>query len=148
MIALASGSGDHAELSRLAEAAGNDTWVADGECVEFSHPEARGHPIAVTNPEGTYPASLGRAFAAFIAAANPATLLALLAEIVALREDRDQWRNWYRKASAEINASDDRATEAERKLADAEGLLKRIAEDDTYDAPSSARLYFGTGVTQ
>jgi len=33
------------------------------------------------------------------------------------------------------------------RLAHAEGLLKRVAEDETYDGPSSARLYFGTRVT-
>jgi len=30
------------------------------------------------------------------------------------------------------------------RLSQAEGLIKRIAEDETYDGPSSARLYFST----
>jgi len=130
LTALASGSGDHAGLARLAEEAGNDTWIADGDCVEFAHPEARGHPIAVTNHEGTYPDSLGRAFAAFIAAANPATVLALLAENAALRGERDDWRETVRFNercwSEERGVMIDRATEAERKLAEAREIIQHL----------------------
>jgi len=98
--ALASGSGDHAELARLAD-----------DLRKFEHHAVGSLKIDMTE--------VRRIIAACDAHA------ALLAENAALREDRDQWRNWYRKASVEINAQDDRATEAERKLAEEEARLER-----------------------
>lgn len=112
LTALASGSGDHAELARLAEAAKRQE-------INFAFSTQAG--------------------ADFAKAANPATVLALLAENAALREresdavhaerqrgqgvinERDQWivdLIWQRDANAE------RATEAERALSE-----HRIAAD-------------------
>ena len=130
--ALASGSGDHAELARLAEEAGNGAWIADGDCVEFAHPEARGHPIAVTNHEGTYPDSLGRAFAAFIAAANPATVLALLAENAALRASVVKANDGFEEYERRFYLEQERATEAERKLAEAVEVIEFYAKTHTW----------------
>lgn len=99
LAALASGSGDHAELARLAEAVLHD-------------PQYDGH--------------------SFAAAANPAAVLALIAEIAALTdalERAGQYQTQFRN----------RATEAERKLAEARGLLEPFSEaaenldDDTRD---------------
>ncbi len=90
LTALASGSVDHAELARLAEAVikGDDSLAA-----------------AV------------RSLRAFHAAANPATVLALLAEIAALRAQSD----FYKRDNDVLmkNTWVSRATEAERKLAEA-----------------------------
>lgn len=85
LTALASGSGDHEELARLAEAAEHD-------------PEYDGR--------------------SFEAAANPATVLALLAENAALRAAN---------------------TEAERKLAEAVGLLREAVEP--YEHISNVRAF-------
>lgn len=91
LTALASGSGDHAELARLAEAA-----IASGV-------------------DGRLPATSSE-LSAFSAAANPATVLALISEIAALND-------YGRSVAKEALGYRDRATEAERKLAEAVGLL-------------------------
>ena len=107
LTALASGSGDHAELARLAEAATPGEWRAwvtrrrQPEIYTDGGPEGQNDKIA----SGV----LRKEDAAFIAAANPAVVLDLLAEIAALRAEN---------------------TEAERKLAEAVGrsddLLKAL----------------------
>lgn len=82
--ALASGSGDHAELARLAEAATPGEWELDGhQCLSA--------------PDGTIVVDYsccGRgeweANAAYLRAVQPSRVLALLAENAALRAERDQ----------------------------------------------------------
>lgn len=124
--ALASGSGDHAELARLAEAATPGPWEWWSSCSHWRLTGADrrdGGVISATKASDGFPLVVcNEDDRAFIAAARSA-VPALIAEVAALREDRDQWRNWYRKASVEINAQDDRATEAERKLAEAVGHM-------------------------
>lgn len=96
LTALASGSGDHAELARLVESL------------------RRGK---VSQGDRSRVATLSEA---------------LLAENAALRAERDQIRSLHDRATdrsrhweiASINA-DNRATEAERKLAEAVGLVER-----------------------
>lgn len=95
LTALASGSGDHAELARLAEAALHD-------------PQYDGH--------------------SFETAANPATVLALIAENAALRSSltkaNDGFEEYERKFYLEQHARE----EAERKLAEAVGLLRKFSD--------------------
>ena len=157
ITALASGSGDHAELARLAEAATRGPWVsehsvdewgvsviASNETGHISNP-TRGqvcHVSVVAGASGDDP-DLAQANAAFIAAANPATVLALLAEIAALRAACDNANGHWKKTQAawsevleatgckdggELVDRATRATEAERKLAEAVGLNERAAE--------------------
>ena len=99
LTALASGSGDHAELARLADMA---DWMADGD------PGANGSVL----------------LSASVASEHASDLKALLAENAVLRA----------KIQTEIKLSVDnyvrataRATEAERKLAEAVGLLRDLA---------------------
>lgn len=127
ITALAS-SGDHADLARLAEACGSETWQeADGYYPELSD---------IVKPDGGNAAE--NCFpneAAFIATANPAAILALIAEVAALRSELDQARSLHHRATDrsrhwEIAAirADNQSTEAERKLAEAEGLLVELAD--------------------
>lgn len=109
--ALAS-SGDHAELARLAErCTTGDPWYKEGDLCgrqtfEQFLPQDR----------------------AFIAAANPATVLALLAENAALRGRNEAADRIIAQQSACADEQTARATEAERKLAEAEGLNDRAAD--------------------
>ena len=87
--ALAS-SCDHAELARLAEAATPGPWI-DGPPAWFRgrrSEEDGKRPIHRPGHPGTMANVYGKENAAFIAAANPATVLALLAEIAALRAEQ------------------------------------------------------------
>ncbi len=188
LTALASGSGDqlsknpgelkpgdHAELARLAEAATPGPWKACGTIYEHMNCEVRGGEKG----EGQAIAQVWdgpNAFkdGQFIAAANPATVLALIAENQALRGERDAAQSgveaWahvcesleahlqdrvamqdvsnperylsilrsniarVQKDSEQIRAarwadhrrSTDRATEAERKLAEARGWIEKL----------------------
>ena len=122
--ALASGSGDHAELARLKAAMSKSN---DEICQSLG--KALGYPW-FKDDQRNFPGAteengvcVGEHVAESIADEAASRISALLAENAALREDRDQWRIWYRKASVEINAQDDRATEAERKLAEAVGHM-------------------------
>lgn len=127
LTALASGSGDHAELARLKAAMSKSN---DEICQSLG--KALGYPW-FKDDQRNFPGAteengvcVGEHVAESIADEAASRISALLAENAALREDRDQWRIWYRKASVEINAQDDRATEAERKLAEAVGLLRDV----------------------
>ena len=121
LTALASGSGDHAELAGLAVVATDAASLGDG----------------------LQEAALTR----FQAHANPATVLALLAENAALRAESESARTvvaWANNSlfgscgyfhgdpydglhlARPIEALKDRATEAERKLAEAVGLLRDL----------------------
>lgn len=122
LTALASGSGDHsggvtnmgdhAELARLAEAAKNEwpegKWFRDYE-LEYGE---RGQVDKVD--------------AAFIAAANPAAVLALLAENAALRERNECLERVSSEQSVRVMRQATRATEAERKLAEAREWIGKL----------------------
>jgi hypothetical protein len=92
LTALASGSGDHAELARLADIA---DWMADGD------PGANGSVL----------------LSASVASEHAADLKAILAENAALRAERDDYFGM-------ANRSEDAWHKAERKLAEAVGLLR------------------------
>ncbi|HRL05125.1 MAG TPA: hypothetical protein PL098_00260, partial [Brevundimonas diminuta] len=138
--ALASGSGDHAELARLAEAATPGEWELDGhQCLSA--------------PDGTIVVDYSccsrgewEANAAYLRAVQPSRTLALLAENAALRAANDvleveriglrsaifgshdydptlRHGNFIEMARTTEDArrgAVTRATEAERKLAEAE----------------------------
>ena len=119
LTALASGSGDHAELARLAESLMEDARkVAD------------------------MPRNDKRDEQAGYSALASVALTSLLAENAALRVLADDAAKHSMRQTDKLLAMHDRATEAERKLAEADRLLERIANDPTWDGPSSARLYF------
>lgn len=108
---------DHAELAKLVEAATPGEWELDGhQCLSA--------------PDGTIVVDYsccGRgeweANAAYLRAVQPSRVLALLAENAALRAEKDGWIRW---ADEKICEAQSEATEAERKLAEAVGLLRRI----------------------
>lgn len=68
------------DLKRLAEAATPGPWTSDGADVQDRH-----RTVARIWGEA--------ADAEFIAAANPAAILALLAEFEAMERERDEWRD-------------------------------------------------------
>ena len=105
LAALAS-SGDHAELARLAEAAAPYWHAANLAC--------GGNPIAVD------------LVTPFVGAMSPSICSALLAENTALRAENEKHRNLVAGMVDKFEQQHDRATEAERKLAEAVGLLRRI----------------------
>lgn len=97
---------DHSELKRLAEAATPGPWAYDGSYVCPARTE-----------DGTTYVELWRSIAdchqpentKFIAAANPAAVLALIAEVEALRDDLEQvkydasaWRNGEESVWVEV----------------------------------------------
>jgi len=126
ILASLASSGDHAELARLAEPFGPDEkWTASGNSVALSV-DGLYACVAESNPEGAFSDDHAARIAAFIAAANPATVLALIAEVAALRGEAEKLDEVSEQCSRWIAAHDeqaDRATEAERKLAEAVGLL-------------------------
>lgn len=84
LAALAS-SGDHAELARLAEAATPGPWVSQGRYI--GTPKHMSYVGEVRDQNGNWSdTTKSRSDAAFIAAANPATVLALIAEVAALND--------------------------------------------------------------
>ncbi|WP_024354180.1 hypothetical protein [Brevundimonas naejangsanensis] len=112
LTALASGSGDHS--------GGVTDMIGSGDHAEL----ARLAETAICCEDANYPAIRGD----FGKAANPATVLALLAENVALRAERDALLAVDEAGEPLRQAHRDRATEAERKLAEAVGLLRRIED--------------------
>ncbi|MFC5374024.1 hypothetical protein ACFPIF_15780 [Brevundimonas faecalis] len=157
LAALAS-SGDHAELARLAEAIGPVEWhpghlCRDDHPCDCAYVFDDGHAGAIATvhvndglsiSEGGNDApepELAKLHQAFIAAANPATILALIAENAALRAQHEADMAEVALAGQNLQSQRLALTEAERKLAKADRLLERIANDPTWDGPSSARLY-------
>lgn len=100
LTALASGSGDHAELALNAKAA--QTWALG--IYENREQAARR--------------------STFIDSDLPATVLALLAENAALRDSVVKANDGFEEYERKFYLAEDRATEAERKLAEAVGLLR------------------------
>ena len=97
---------DYSELKRLAEAATPGPWK---KTVDGVMPEGRGFGIF-----GNFGATDGEENRAFIAAANPAAVLALIAEVEALRADLEQvqydanaWRNGEESVWIEVFNSED-----------------------------------------
>lgn len=98
LTALASSSGEHAELARLAEAATKGPWVCKEGSTSYPECDDKDFWSVVLSPAGKEIVTLHERYAsesddrgdydfdaAFIAAANPATVLAILAENAALR---------------------------------------------------------------
>lgn len=114
---------DHAELARLSEAATQGPWKACGTIYEHMNCEVRGGEKG----EGQAIAQVWdgpNAFrdGQFIAAANPATVLALLSEIAALRGEVERLARINADHCSAVNTYvisnarlDDRATQAERQ---------------------------------
>ena len=149
---------DHAELARLAEAATPGCWTCKEGYTTYPECDDRDFWAVVLSPAGREIVQLNeRGYhreddrvdydfdAAFIAAANPATVLSLLSEIAALRGER---RNIVSHATMGATDGDGltvnavsveitrlrnamhasyhtRATQAERQRDEAVGLLKR-----------------------
>lgn len=103
---------DHAELARLAEAATAGPWETSPEA--FS-PRSFVIPTHHASDDPAVGSVLSRQDAAFIAAANPATVLALLSEIAALRD-------YGRDVAKE-------ALEYRRQRDELRKALERIADD-------------------
>lgn len=89
---------------------------------------------------------------AFIAAANPATVLALIAENAALRGDAERSENHRNdmadkitSQSIEIGALRAANIEAERKLAEARGLLDRLIGFAVHDDDCTTNRFPGSG---
>ena len=112
ILTALSGSGDHAELARLAErCTTGDPWYKEGDL--------RGRQTF----EQFLPQDR-----AFIAAANPATVLALIAENAALRASVVKANDGFEEYERRFYLEQDRATEAERKLAEADQVIREISE--------------------
>lgn len=82
---------DYSELKRLAEAATAGPWVSGGNWVST----VRGNSVA----------DCPRGDEEFIAAANPAAVLALIAENEALRKDAERYR-WLRDGAGYCDTRD------------------------------------------
>ena len=147
---------DHAELTRLAEAATPGPWtVFDYDCGDKPHYDHNGpcpsiqapvdQDCAIVHWDGfkqEYWSSANgdprriEANAAFIAAANPATVKNLLSEIAALRGERDGLRNRVSclerlggEQSTRVMEQATRAKDAERQRDEAVELLRRYRSD-------------------
>ena len=90
---------DYSELKRLAEAATPGPWALDGIARVAGDQGAHPNNIAFTAVFDDMPRSAHNA--AYIAAANPAVILAILAELDALRVEAETLRrqNYQRKTS-------------------------------------------------
>ncbi len=108
LTALASGSGDHAELARLAEAAAPYWHAANLAC--------GGNPIAVD------------LVAPFVGAMSPAVCSALLAENAALRASLTKANDGFEEYERKFYLEQDAREEAERKLAEADKVIREISE--------------------
>lgn len=131
LSALAS-SGDHAELARLAEAATPGPWSLKEGSTPYPECEDTDSWSAILTPRGHEVLTLYERYgvkgedrsdydddARFIAAASPATVLSLIAEVAALRASAsviEPELGDLEATNADLSA---RLTEAERKLAEA-----------------------------
>lgn len=163
-------SGDHAELARLAEAATPGPWSyrdmrpntygpAFVDSAEVQSLAICGEAVGLSEAHGfclQVDSEVRMANAAFIAAANPATVLALIAENAALRTlwaDADALASEHfvalREKQDDAQMLYHRATEAERKLAEARGLLSLAATrfDEIYEAAEVDDVAYRNEVT-
>lgn len=109
---LALKTADHAELARLAEAATPGPWHAAGGYLTVRDPDSGSFSSTIYHldemgqkgPSLPYQAVpfAKPSDAAFIAAANPATVLSLLSKIAALRGERERLRAAVSKSNDEI----------------------------------------------
>lgn len=126
---------DHSELKRLAKGATPGPWV---KTVDGVMPEGEKFGIF-----GNFGANNGEANREFIAAANPAAVLALIAEVEALRKDRTDWQAECLKRGFEyVRESDDHYVLADLpEMADLIGALLgvevRSKENDAYEEANS-----------
>jgi len=131
---------DHAELARLAEAATKGPWVCKEGSTSYPECDDKDFWSVVLSPAGKEIVTLHERYAsksddrgdydfdaAFIAAANPATVLALLAENAALRGRNEAADRIIAQQSACADEQTARATEAERKLAEAVGIASKLS---------------------
>nr|WP_303705475.1 hypothetical protein [Brevundimonas naejangsanensis] len=128
-IAALASSGDHAELARLAEAATPGEWGWDETCTPFYNDpdgrscggEATGFAEVVQDDDiDTVVVDRARLCdAAFIAAANPVTVLALIAEVAALRSSLKKANDGFEEYERKLYLEQDVREEAERRLAEA-----------------------------
>lgn len=125
-------SQDHAELARLAEAATAGPWFhrqpgGDGAALDWiaDHPDHGRHQKIICHRHSLYG---GADDYAFIAAANPARVLALLAEIAALRVDLSRKHDACQIAQEQAMENGSRATQAERQRDEAVGLIRELIE--------------------
>lgn len=121
-----------AELGALAEAATQGNWVAEGDDLFFNEDGYTKHLMETS--EGTdichdaeHPANLS-----FIAAASPATILALLSERAELKRDAARYR-WLQKASPYMHKKI-------RDLAITDGGDVFYFHKDKYDAAIDAAM--------
>jgi Ead/Ea22-like protein len=158
---------DYDELKRLAEAATpgpwtnidalrgekKSVWVADTAREETERDgvtPSRYGPSRTTIcnalasnyslPDGGYKTLDPYPNAAFIAAANPATVLALLAKNAALRDECDGMVEEVSRSQARLHA----ATEAERKLAEAVGLLRESLAPGSFEGETKINIRIRT----
>ena len=112
LTALASGSGDHAELAKEIER--TSFWREARDSRDFVIDEPCDADDYGAEERPVYADWFRR------------SVLALLAEIAALRARLDAEATSHVSAKRQLAAEYNRATEAERKLAEAVGLLRRI----------------------
>lgn len=142
ITALASGSGDHAELARLAEAATPGPWFAwiKSRTLQIDTRGGDGRLPAIINWPGfdgndmSHGAS--KANARFIAAANPATVLSLLSEIAALRAMVENAADGSMGQTDKLLTMHERATQAERQRDE----LLNAWRDDGIDLEDFGRI--------
>lgn len=94
---------DHSELKRLAEACGNLNWRAIQEnWTELAIRDDHGYIATMRTKSGKHagPCSDREAKAKFLCSVTPATVLALIAEVEALRKDSDRFRFIEQDASS------------------------------------------------
>lgn len=135
---------DHAELALLAEAATPGPWKACGTIYEHMNCEVRGG----AKGEGQAIAQVWdgpNAFrdGQFIAAANPAIVLALLSEIAALRGERDHFEAEFRRqcgATADQMGLSERAAHELDAVSDAIGTVRFMDPPDGGDVPLSEQV--------
>ena len=146
LTALASGSGDHAELARLAEAATPGPWHSAGGYLTVRDPDGSFsgtiyhlEEMGQRGPDLPFQAVpfARSADAAFIAAANPATILVLLAENAALGSELVELREHRVTADLLVSTIKADKAEVERKLAEAVGL-NHLTDDQIFAAINAA----------
>lgn len=151
LTALASGSGDHAELARLAEAATRGPWVCKEGSTSYPECDDKDFWSVVLSPAGKEIVTLHERYAsksddrgdydfdaAFIAAANPATVLALLAENAALRSRENELIAGH---AAAVTALERKLAEAKRLNDRAADLMRQCTDPERFVGASTFNVY-------
>lgn len=145
---------DYRELKRLSEAATPGPWV---KTIDGVMPEGEKFGIF-----GNFGANNGEANRGFIAAANPAAVLALIAEVEGLRKLPTAWSEVYEQSDeldalrdeklAWLNARDQLKAEVEKLRKDAErldwlcGQSRPVVEGQTMNNPEGELAGYDWGV--